>query len=348
MRVRNWIGMAETTKNSGEKLSVTPSKTLTLKRSSVEQGVVRQSFSHGRSKAVVVEKVKRRVSGPAEAKAEASAVADRGVRAKRAASPATAKAAPAPAPVAPGVPAAPKSGVVLRTLTEEERSARAQALAGAQAREHEERERAEHEAAARRAREESERADRAASEARKLNEEVRRKHDEETKRKADEVAKKRFGTDGVTAAKPGPQQRLTLEADDDEAPRTTRRGGVARPAAAPKAPPRGSEKRRGRLTVVTALAADEVRERSVASFRRRVQRITGHRDAEPKEKIAREVTIPETITIQELANRMAERSVDVVRILMQQGHMAKITDTIDADTAQLIAEELGHTVRRVA
>src|SRR5436305_2137405 len=64
--------------------------------------------------------------------------------------------------------------------------------------------------------------------------------------------------------------------------------------------------------------------------------------------IAREVIIPETITIQELANRMAERSVDVVRILMEQGHMAKITDTIDADTAQLIAEELGHTVRRVA
>jgi translation initiation factor IF-2 len=98
---------------------------------------------------------------------------------------------------------------------------------------------------------------------------------------------------------------------------------------------------------VTALSADEVRERSVASFRRRVQRMTGHRD-EPKEKIAREVTIPETITIQELANRMAERGVDVIRILMQQGHMAKITDTIDADTAQLIAEELGHTVRRVA
>ncbi len=75
--------------------------------------------------------------------------------------------------------------------------------------------------------------------------------------------------------------------------------------------------------------------------------MTGHRD-EPKEKIAREVTVPETITIQELANRMAERAVDVIRILMQQGHMAKITDTIDADTAQLIAEELGHTVRRVA
>ncbi|MGA7229851.1 MAG: translation initiation factor IF-2, partial [Xanthobacteraceae bacterium] len=116
----------------------------------------------------------------------------------------------------------------------------------------------------------------------------------------------------------------------------------------PKPARGGAEKRRGRLTVVTAFSAGEERERSEAAFRRRVLRKTGHRDTEPKEKIAREVTIPETITIQELANRMAERSVDVVRILMQQGHMANITDTIDADTAQLIAEELGHTVRRVA
>ena len=150
-------------------------------------------------------------------------------------------------------------------------------------------------------------------------------------------------------AKPG-AQRPALEAEEEEAPRAApRRGGApARPAPGTEADTRvGAEKRRGRLTVVTALSADEVRERSVASFRRRVQRMTGHRD-EPKEKIAREVTIPETITIQELANRMAERAVDVIRILMQQGHMAKITDTIDADTAQLIAEELGHTVRRVA
>jgi len=339
--------MTETTKNSGDKLSVSSTKTLTLKRGGVEQGVVRQSFSHGRSKAVVVEKVKRRVAGPGEIKAETPAAADRGATAKRVVSPATAKAGPTAAPGAPAAPAAPKSGVVLRTLTDEERSARAQALAGAQAREHEERERAEEEARVRRSREEAERAERAASEARKLNEESRRKHDEETKRKADEVAKKRFGTDATTAIKPG--ARPALEADEDEAPRPRRGGGIAaRPAPAPKAPRGGGEKRRGRLTVVTALAADEVRERSVASFRRRVQRITGHRDNEPKEKIAREVTIPETITIQELANRMAERSVDVVRILMQQGHMAKITDTIDADTAQLIAEELGHTVRRVA
>src|SRR5579864_5172627 len=334
--------MTETTK-SGDKLHVSSTKTLTLKRGGVEQGVVRQSFSHGRSKAVVVEKVKRRVAGPGEAKEPAAP--DRGATPKQSATAAAAKAAASATPAAAA--AAPKtSGVVLRTLTEEERSARAQALAGAQLREHEERERAEEEARARRGREEAERAERAASEARKLNEESRRKHDEETKRKADEVAKKRFGTDATTATKPG--ARPALEADDDEAPRPRRGGVAARPAPAPKAPRSGGEKRRGRLTVVTALTADEVRERSVASFRRRVQRISGHRDSEPKEKIAREVTLPETITIQELANRMAERSVDVVRILMQQGHMAKITDTIDADTAQLIAEELGHTVRRVA
>jgi translation initiation factor IF-2 len=341
--------MTETTKNTGEKLSVNPTKTLTLKRGGVEQGVVRQSFSHGRSKAVVVEKVKRRVAGPGEVKAEAAAPVERAApprAASTAAKPAAVKSAAAAAAPASAPSAALKpSGVVLRTLTEEERSARAHALADARLREAEERKIAEEEARIRHSREEADRAERAAAEARKLNEEERRKHDEETKRKADEVAKKRFGAETVPA-KPG--VRPALEADEEETPRSRRGSGVAaRPAPAPKAP-RVAEKRRGRLTVVTALSADEVRERSVASFRRRVQRITGHRDSEPKEKIVREVTIPETITIQELANRMAERAVDVIRILMQQGHMAKITDTIDADTAQLIAEELGHGVRRVA
>jgi translation initiation factor IF-2 len=335
--------MTETTKNSGEKLSVTPTKTLTLKRGGVEQGVVRQSFSHGRSKAVVVEKVKRRIAGPGEAKPEPAAP-ERAATAKRTSPPAKPAAGATASAAAAAAAASPKaSGVVLRTLTEDERNARAHALADARVREHEERERAEEEARVRHKRDETERADRAAAETRKREEEDRRKHDEETRRKADEVAKKRFGAD---TAKPG--VRPALEADDEEAPRTARRGATARPAVAPKPARGGGEKRRGRLTVVTAFSADEVRERSEAAFRRRVLRKSGHRDTEPKEKIAREVIIPETITIQELANRMAERSVDVVRILMQQGHMAKITDTIDADTAQLIAEELGHTVRRVA
>ena len=341
--------MTETTKNSGEKLSVSSTKTLTLKRGGVEQGVVRQSFSHGRSKAVVVEKVKRRVAGPGDFKPETPAPSDRSATPNRpvatAKAPSVAPAAPALAPTA-GAAAPKPSGVVLRTLTEEERSARAHALADARLREAEERKIAEEEARIRQTREEIDRAEKAAAETRKRREEERRIQDEATKTKADALAKKR-GLD-ATAAKPaGP--RPVLEADEEEAPRSARRGGAAaaRPTPAPKTP-RGGEKRRGRLTVVTALSADEVRERSVASFRRRVQRITGHRDNEPKEKIAREVTVPETITIQELANRMAERAVDVIRILMQQGHMAKITDTIDADTAQLIAEELGHSVRRVA
>src|SRR5271155_5291427 len=217
--------MAETTKNSGEKLSVGSAK-LTLKPR-VEQGVVRQSFSHGRSKAVVVEKVKRRI-GPGEARAEPLAVPDRSAVPKRTTA---APKAPVAATAAPSVatPAPKSSGVVLRTPPDDERNARAQALAGAQLREHEERERAEDEARARRGREEIDRAERAAAEARKLNEEVRRKHDEETKRKADEVAKKRFGAD-ATPVKPG--GRPALEADEEEAPRTARRGGGAttRPA----------------------------------------------------------------------------------------------------------------------
>jgi translation initiation factor IF-2 len=336
--------MTETKNPGGKKLSV-GSKTLTLKRG-VEQGTVRQSFSHGRSKQVVVEKVKRRVIG-GEAKAEAAPAEapKKGAAGKAAAPAAKAPAAKAPAAPAPAHGEVPKpSGVVLRTLTEEERAARAHALADARVREAEERRIAEEEARRRATREVSERADREAAEVRKREEDERRRHEEEAKRKAEQEAKKRFGEEALAR----PAARPALEADEDEAPRGPRRGGVSRPAPAPRPSRSSAQKQRGRLTVVTALRADEERERSVASFRRRVQRLKGHASAEPKEKLVREVTIPETITIQELANRMAERAVDVIRLLMKQGHMATINDVIDADTAQLIAEELGHTVKRVA
>jgi translation initiation factor IF-2 len=343
--------MVETTKNPGDKtLSVAPTKTLTLKPRGVEQGVVRQSFSHGRTKAVVVEKVKRRAGGPVRAEppppaADAASAKQRSATARPTVVPAAA--APATVPTqSPAVPSPKPSGVVLRTLTEDEQKARVHALADARLREAEERKIAEEEAHVRIAREAAERTEREAAEARKRGEEDRRRHDEETKRKAELEAKKRFGEDTTAAARPA--ARPVLEADEEEAPRTTRRGGVIRPAPAPKPAKVTGEKRRGRLTVVTALSADEVRERSVASFRRRVQRMAGHRDTEPKEKLVREVIIPETITIQELANRMAERGVDVIRLLMRQGQMVKITDVIDADTAQLLAEEMGHSVKRVA
>jgi len=338
--------MATDTKSPGEKLSVTSKTTLTLKPRA-ETGVVRQSFSHGRSKAVVVEKVRKRTLGPGEAKpaeqpaAPVSTPRRVGVVARGVAAPA------APTPAATPAPTPKSSGVVLRTLTEEEQSRRAHALGDAKVREAEERKIAEEEAKIRAQRDAIDRSEREAAEARKRTEEERRRHDEETKRKADEVAKKRFGEEEAARAKGA--RVIAPEADDDDR-RPARRGvGAPRiPAAAPKAPRSGAPKQRGRLTLVTALSADEVRERSVASFRRRTQRMTGHRDDQNKEKLQREVTIPETITIQELANRMSERGVDVIKILMKQGHMAKMTDTIDADTAQLIAEELGHTVRRVA
>jgi len=360
LRTEIEIGMAETTEKTGEKKLSVPTKTLSLKGRGVEQGVVRQSFSHGRTKAVVVEKVKSRV--PPRPKAEAPAAP-----AAPAKQPASARAATPAAPTATPHAQKPASGLVLRSLTEEEQKARVHALNDARLREAEERKIAEEEAAIRKSREAIERAEREAAEARKVDEEKRRKHDLETKQKAEQEAKKRFGEDATTpattttatatatttAATPSaakaPAARPVLEPDEEEAPRTRRGpGGPARTPPAPKPTRSGPQKNRGRLTVVTALSADEERERSVAAFRRRTQRLKGHASDEPKEKLIREVTIPETITIQELANRMAERSVDVIKLLMKQGHMAQINDVIDADTAQLLAEELGHTVKRVA
>jgi translation initiation factor IF-2 len=349
------------TKNPGEKtLTVAPTKTLTLKRS-VEQGVVRQSFSHGRTKAVVVEKVKRRTMGPGDGKVTETAPASMpAVSAPRRGAPGGRGPAGSPTGgTAQGVSGGKPSGVVLRQLTEEERTARAHALAESKVNEAEERRIAEEAARRREEKEAAERTEREAAEARKREEDERRRHDEETKRKAETEAKKRFGDDETkpkpaapspgTATVPVSARHIVQEADEEEAPRPARRGpGAPRPVPPPKPARGGSERRRGRLTLVTALSADEERERSVASFRRRTQRLKGHAANEPKEKLVREVTIPEVITIQELANRMSERAVDVIKLLMKQGQMAKITDTIDADTAQLIAEELGHSVRRVA
>jgi len=157
------------TKNPGEKkLGVK----MTL-RPRTETGVVRQSFSHGRSKQVVVEKVKRRsIGGAPEAKAEPAPVE----APKRAAAPKAAPAAPVPAAEAPK-----PSGVVLRTLTEEERSARAHALADSRLREAEERKIAEEDARRRAAEEEKLKTERVAAERRKVEEEARKAAEEEAR-----------------------------------------------------------------------------------------------------------------------------------------------------------------------
>jgi translation initiation factor IF-2 len=380
--------MADQNTPGDKKLSV-PSKTLTLKPR-IETGTVRQSFPHGRSKQVVVEKRGKRRVGP-DAQGSDAPHAPEPVVARAAAAPAPAKAQPASRPAASPQAAQHQrntSGVVLRTLTEDEHAARVSALADARVREQEERRQAEEEAKRRASREGIEQAEREAAEARRKAEEERHRVEEEARRKAEQEAKRRFGENVAPAAAaaaaapaaraaaapaapaaraaqpattaapatarapaPGRAPGVAVEAEEDEGPRQVRRGpgGAMRPVAAPKTTHKPApQKQRGRLTLVTALNADDVRERSIASFRRRTQRLKGHASNEPKEKLIREVTIPEAITIQELANRMSERAVDVIRMLMKQGAMHKITDVIDADTAQLIAEELGHTVKRVA
>src|SRR3954471_13862749 len=378
------------TKAPGEKTLHLATPKLSLKRPA-EQNTVRQSFSHGRSKAVVVETVKRR-AGPAAAPKDGAAAATAKATAAPAAPRLTLPAGGAPAAAPPSAAPAPRpTGMVLRTLSDSERDARASALADARVREEEERRRAEEETKRRAEREARDARERAAAEARKRDEDERRQKEDERKRRAEDEARRRLGeeplpprgpigarltpgdarrpmspthmgrpapmpeTTAPTTARPAaPGMRAPgrpVEAEDEaETKRVIRRPGmptrIITPPKTPRAP--GGDRNRGRLTIATATGGEDERTRSLASFRRRVQRLTGHRNAEPKEKLSREVVVPETITIQELANRMSERAVDVIRLLMKQGQLLKITNAIDADTAQLVAEELGHTVKRVA
>ncbi|MFT6658119.1 MAG: translation initiation factor IF-2 [Maritalea sp.] len=110
------------------------------------------------------------------------------------------------------------------------------------------------------------------------------------------------------------------------------------------------DRRQTRLTVTTATRGDTERDRghSLAAMRRRRAKQRGKGPQTPKEKISREVTIPEAITVQELAIRMAERAVDVIKLMMAQDQMVTINDVLDADTAELIATEMGHSVKRVS
>ena len=301
-------------KTSGRKM------TLNVRRT-VESGHVRQSFSHGRSKSVVVEKKKRRTIGSGSA---APTVEEPKAKPK-------AKAAePAPKPAAEEKQR--RSGVVLKQLSEEEKGARAKALADAKVRQAEEKERAKENAT-----QEAQLAEQQATEAREAEERKRKEEEEKAKAAAEEKAK------------PKTVELQRSKHLKPEAEKQPSRAPDARHKKGPAAPRRGEERRvRGRLTITNALD-EEQRQRSLASLKR-------HRERQKKQgagpqstqKIAREVTIPEAITIQELANRMAERGVELIKHLMKDGEMHKITDVIDADTAELIAEEFGHTVRRVS
>jgi translation initiation factor IF-2 len=344
------------TKNSGgdKTITVAPKKPLGLKPK-VERDVVRQSFSHGRTNTVQVERKKRRITLPGEKPEPAPAPAPAR----------SAEAAPAPsrAPVErrePRPQQGARAGLVLRQLSTDELDARARALADAKVHEAEERKAAE-EAAERRAAEAARLArERDEAERRKAEEDARRKVEEAARERGEATARKRFGEaeevkkpePAAVGEKPAaPRAGLRALKDEEEEERPSGlRGRVKAPArvAEPKPVKRTEDRRRGRLTLGNALD-DSERERSLASVRRRRERERARAmEQGPREKVVREVTIPETITIQELANRMSERAVDVIKLLMKQGQLLKINDVIDADTAQLITEEMGHSVRRVA
>ncbi len=139
----------------------------------------------------------------------------------------------------------------------------------------------------------------------------------------------------------GGRVKRVKSAGNDDAP-----GGEVRPARKDE-----PKRRQGRLTVSAALGDDDEKQRSYAAVKRARERERERRlkmAGGGSEKVSREVILPENITVADLANRMSERQADVVKFMMQQGELVRSTDVLDADTAQLIVEEFGHTVKRVA
>jgi translation initiation factor IF-2 len=329
-------------------------------RKSVEAGQVRQSFSHGRSKTVTVEVRKKRVIGPASAEPARPQI-----------TPAVAReVAPAPTTRPTAVEPARRPVVIPRALTAEERAGRARALKDARKADDEARRRAalaeadrrrqeeervaeevrrQAEEEARRKAEEEEARRKAEEEARQRSEhEAQRRREEESRREVAERAGKAAAAKVAALAAAG---KVAMPAEEEEEP-PPRRG--ARPEARKPVPvPRRDEMRRraGKITVTRALADDEgERMRSLAAVRRaRARERQRHHPGEQEQiKVVREVVIPETITVQELASRMAERGTDVVKALMRMGVMATVNQVIDADAAELVVNEFGHRLRRVS
>ncbi|PZU15710.1 MAG: translation initiation factor IF-2 [Citromicrobium sp.] len=314
-------------------------KPLGLKRS-VDAGEVKQTFSHGRTNKVAVEvKRRRKLVKPGEA-------------APVEAAPAPVEAAPPPPPPPPPPRRAPDGE------TPQERVARLQ-------------------------REAEEDRLRQAEEARKRDEEAARKAAEDEKRRAEENRQAEAEAARAEAAAPtepvGDEASSAEPATDNTAPDAGDQAGAAAPAPRrftpvarpePKRPepakrvedkkkpgrtedrgPAADKRRSGKLTVTKALNEDEGRRaRSLAALKRareRERRMHGG-PSKPREKQVRDVVVPEAITVQELANRMAEKGADLVKALFNMGMMVTVNQTIDQDTAELLVEEFGHNITRVS
>ena len=334
----------ESTETTAKKpLSLSRPGKLELKKT-VEGGQVRQSFSHGRSKVVAVEVRKKRTyaldSGGkmAEVKAAPQLIEE---------------ATPPPAGAAVlDVEADESLGEETRpggaSLTTEEKAARVRALQDAM--------KVDEDAAASAAPGPE---DEAQARLRVEEEEQRRRTEEETARAAeDEEARRREAQAMASAATAAAKLEALGGAEEpdarDERGRSKRGGARGEPRRTAPGVRRGEPRRRsasGRLTIVEALSGEEGRTRSLASVRRAREKERQKLQAQARadgQKIVRDVVIPESISVQELANRMAERGTDVIKSLMKMDVMASMDHVVDADTAELVVAEFGHNVRRVS
>ena len=318
------------TKETGNKSSEQSGRgTLKLKRT-VDAGHVRQNVSGGRSKSVVVEKKKKRTLNKPGADTAKPVVETKARRTK--------------SKPAPG------------GLSNKEQEARMKALEEANERREEE-EKIERQEAERR--EADSRQARATLEERRVEEEQEEKRKSAARKAAAEgKTAKGKAADATTVVDPSDLEAAAAKAEVAGAKRVTKprvelekaemEGAKAKKTKVDRGARRGEGRVKGRLTITNALNDDQ-RERSLASLKRKREREKSKSAPQtPREKIVREVKIPETVTIQELANRMTVRGVDVIKYLMQQGQMHQINDLIDADTAELIVEEFGHIPRRVS
>jgi translation initiation factor IF-2 len=313
-------------------------------------GTVRQSFSHGRTKAVVVEKKRKRIVAPKTA-AQKAKEAEEKAKAKEEKVEVKQAEPTAPAPVSD----TDRQGAVLQTLTKEEQEKRLIALEEAKLRAVEEaanaeviaKRRAEEDARLRVERDEQKKKE-AELEARQTQEQEQKQRDEEeAARKLEEEEARRAKADLTDAG----ARVAKAKAEEEEKEKAKRRGKGD--ADRPTRSKGGDQRRRsGKLTITRALSDDDVdRGPSIAARRRRLQKQKMKAKgggAEAPQHVTREVVIPEAITVQELANRMAVRVVDVIKFLMAEGSMAKHNDLLDADMAELIVAEFGHVVKRVS
>jgi translation initiation factor IF-2 len=327
-----------------QKESASGRKPLTLTRTT-SGGTVRQSFSHGRTKQVAVEvREKRSINRPGAAPSAAPGAPGPGVPPplrQRAAKPAAAPEAPKPAADGRGA-----------GITDDETRRREEAVRRAMAEREARDQRLRAEEEQRRALDEAQRRKAAELAALEAESEARRRAEAE-----EESAATAPAAEPVRTAAPRQPDRAAEPGLLDEL------GGRIKSSRKPLAPApvkpakKGEPKRReGKLTldmVERITEGDDDRVRSLAAYRRAQQKEKERRakmlgGGGERERVVREVVIPETITVQELSNRMAVRLQDIVKYMMRQGQMLKPSDELDADTAELIATEHGHSVRRVA